>query len=73
MGGPRSGQEGSEEHLLLGDGKRDGYGTMDEKKVKVDAYPAKTRTPLPWNQLWVIIFMRLAEPIAYTQIFPVSD
>ena len=71
MGGLRSGKEAedSEEHLLLVDGKRDGYGygTVDETKMR-----EAPRTPLPWNQLWVIIFMRLAEPISYSQIFPVS-
>ena len=29
------------------------------------------RTPLPLMQLFVLCTMRLAEPIAYTQIFPV--
>ena len=29
-------------------------------------------TPLPWTQIIVLSFTRLAEPIAYTQIFPVS-
>lgn len=31
-----------------------------------------TPTPLPWVQIVILSFTRLAEPIAYTQIFPVS-
>lgn len=33
----------------------------------------KDPTPLPLNQLLVVFAMRLAEPIAYTQIFPVCQ
>ena len=33
---------------------------------------SKAVTPLPSGQLLVVFIMRLAEPIAYTQIFPVS-
>lgn len=32
----------------------------------------KPRTPLPLLQLTILCGVRLAEPIAYTQIFPVS-
>ena len=31
----------------------------------------KKRTPLPLLQLFILCLVRLAEPIAYTQIFPV--
>lgn len=33
----------------------------------------KSPTPLPLKQLLVVFVMRLAEPIAYTQIFPVCQ
>lgn len=32
--------------------------------------PKKQVTPLPKAQLAIVLFARLAEPIAYTQIFP---
>jgi hypothetical protein len=72
MGGPRSSQESSEEHLLMGEDKHELYGAVETTKMRKGSYPGMARTPLPWNQLRLVIFMRLAEPIAYTQIFPVS-
>lgn len=46
-----------------------------EYKTRNDAMTGtsyKKRTPLPLLQLMVLTATRLAEPIAYTQIFPVS-
>lgn len=34
--------------------------------------PYQKRTPLPLLQLFILSVTRLSEPIAYTQIFPVS-
>ena len=68
--------EGASRFLIEKD-EVEGYGAVDNSEKRgirsdSDSSPGGPRTPLPWNQFWLIIFMRLAEPIAYTQIFPVS-
>lgn len=45
-----------------------------EPRINVECVPPKLRrrTPLPLLQLFILFGTRLSEPIAYTQIFPVS-
>lgn len=47
---------------------------LDQEAQSVDSNKAQAlqrRTPLPMTQLIILCAVRLAEPIAYTQIFPV--
>ena len=67
---------GREDECLLVDKCQNGsYGST--RRCSEDApghlRTSKAVTPLPLGQLLVVFAMRLAEPIAYTQIFPVSD
>lgn len=62
-----------EDDALLARKDRPGsYGTLDEESTSSeDSWPNATSTSaLPMKQLLVIFIMRLAEPIAYTQVFP---
>lgn len=47
------------------------YGSDSGSKTNCPKFTGyKERTPLPWKQLMTVFFLRLAEPIAYTQVFP---
>lgn len=60
------------ERNVLDDEQEDCNRESDANEVE-DAHRPRKTTPLPWTQIIVLSFTRLAEPIAYTQIFPVSS
>ena len=47
-------------------------GTSEKTETGENNVP-KRPTPLPVKQLLAVFMMRLAEPIAYTQVFPVRS
>lgn len=50
----------------------DSYGSGSNSGSIQETLKRKRCTPLPWKQLMTVFFLRLAEPIAYTQVFPVG-
>ena len=76
---PSNKVQGEQAHLLSAKEEKESYGSIvvgDEKGLEdSDGEPPKTHngveTPLPWKQMLVVCIMRLAEPIAYSQVIPV--
>lgn len=48
------------------------WAAVDQEEVELEAQRTRRRsaTPLPWAQLFVLFWVRVVEPISYSQIFP---
>ena len=61
--------------LLRDNTQPDGYlyGSVDSDAIEQTSRSKKAVTPLPIRQILLLALMRMSAPIAYSQIFPVSE